>query len=459
VPRGTVVPLLPRVPSGPDARPRGESLPELFRLFELHRFPELRDTTRATYRQTFQLARALGAFPSVGEVRVWVTWLQGQYPPPDGCADSWTVHLHWHNLAALYSWAKDLGWSEGANPAAALKLRKPSPRARAIADVGEVWPLVLGACHDERERLLLRVALDCGGRRAELLGLMPSDLVRSCDPWRLRFERQRKPSRWDATPLLKVEGGARSIPLATDLARDLAQLVAAGAPRVWTGRGGQVLREVPYLFPYRTHELVNLRKRLGAVAPAAFPPGDYLHALRHTFAVELNRSGATMEEAQHALGHLSPDTTRRVYVNAFARPVDAAPFARRDAARLAGVTRWGAPPGGQDPPPARGGERGTATAPTVAVPRRSRQGTQVAKPEDTTCRTPSREAQDRRSSSSPTTPATPARSTSATTPPPSRRSSAGKPPARTSPPPASPSRRQRALPGLALGAVTTRRPR
>ncbi len=199
------------------------------------RRPPIRASTQSSYRQTYQLAVSLGDFPSVGAVGTWVTWLRGRYPPPEGCTDSWTVHLHWHNLAALYSWAKKWGFAAGCNPAAALDLKKPTARARAIVDIAELWPALLGACHDLRERTFLQAARDFGVRRGELLGLMPHDLVTLGEPWRMRFERQRpRPNEWNTTPL-KKNGANRSLPVTLGLRAMLVDLLALGAPKVWTG--------------------------------------------------------------------------------------------------------------------------------------------------------------------------------------------------------------------------------
>jgi integrase len=398
MPSGRTIPFMPRVPSTSDETvPKGETLPQLIERFRANRLPTLAASTQASYRQTFALVEALGDFPSVGQVGVWVTWLRGQYPPPSGFTDSWTVHLHWHNLAALYSWSKEWGFASGCNPAAVLKLPKPAPRARAIVGVADLWPRVLEACHDLRERALLQLALDTGARKGELLGLMPHDLVTTCEPWRLRFERQRpKPDSWATTPL-KVDGGNKAVPLVDGRTCELlVELLALGPVKVWRGRGGQHIEEPPFLFPYRNHELVDLRARLGAVAPGvAFGKGDFLHSLRHTFAVELDRSGASVEQTQKALGHRSPQSTERTYINRFARPVDVEPLARAHAARLAGVVKWGAPPGGAGPPAvvASGPGKRTAGVRAPAVQERSKPSSPTITKENTSCRVPSRKSQ------------------------------------------------------------------
>jgi integrase len=444
MPRGTVIPFIPDVPSTDDARPRGESLSHLIALHRLHRLPELRESTQASYRQTYQLAESLGAFPSVGQVGAWVTWLRREYPPPEGCTDSWTVHLHWHNLAALYTWAQTWGYASGCNPAACLRLRKPTPRARAIVNVEELWPAILGACHDLRERTFMQAARDFGVRRGELLGLMPEDLVTFGEPWRMQFRRQRPdPNSWETTPL-KKNGANRSLPLTRTVRDMLTELLSEGAPKVWVGRGRQQLIESPFLFPYRIHDMQSLRERCGAVAPTAFPPGDWVHTLRHTLSFEMNRSNSSDEEVQKQLGHTSPQSTREVYINLHARPVDAGPLARVEAARRHGVVKWGSPPGRNGPAgvvPA-GPRSGGAAVAAVAPPRRSKSQSNQ-RGQEATCSTPTQKRKSRTASASAATPAvhTGTGKTSAASSPAPARSSAG---------------RQRALPGLSVQRVTVR---
>jgi len=382
-----VVPFVTRAPASHDARPAGEPLPRLWELHAATILPALARSTVASYHQTRNLTGSLGDFPAIGDVALWVGWLRTQYLPPPGCRDSWTVHLHWHNLAALYRVAQTYGWASGANPAAAMKLRKPQARARAIVDVADLWPELLAAAHDARERALLTAARDTGARRGELLGLMPEDVVTLGEPWRLRFQRQRpRPNEWTTTPL-KKNGANRSLPVTAELRAALAELLALGPPIIWQGQGRQAPLRSPFLFPYRVHELNDLRDRLRSVAPTAFPPGDFLHALRHTLSFELNRSGASDEEVQHQLGHSSPQSTREVYINLHARPVDVGPMARLEAARRAGVTGWGAPPG---PPRKR-----TAAVRAAAVQECSVEQVTRRK-ENHPCSTPSRKSKVQR---------------------------------------------------------------
>jgi integrase len=405
MPRGTVVPFLRRAAGTDDVRPRDPpdhaGAGHLFALFDFlgkHKWPTLSKSAQASYRQLVRLAASLAGdgYPSVGDVAQWVTDLRRAYPPPEGFTDSWTVHGHWKNLVAVYNDGQEWGQVIGANPAALLKLKKPTPRARCIVDVAELWPTILDACNDLRERTLMDLALKTGARKGELLALYPSDLVTTCEPWRLLFTRQRPlANRLDYFTPLKVVGGTKAVPIVDpDTRAMLAELIAQGRPQVWMGRGRQTLVESELLFPYRGNNVQDLRRRCGAVAPGAFPPGDWLHTLRHTFAVFLNRSGASDEEVQHALGHKSAQSTTQVYINAFARPVDVGPIARGMAALKAGVTAWGAPPGSAAGPPdvgktSSGPKKRTATAPTVAVQERSKPSTPTITKESTSCVVPS----------------------------------------------------------------------
>lgn len=367
-----VIPLISPIGGLESARPTGDPISRLVMLHRQHRWPTMADSTRSSYAQTFKLIPPHWTHPSVAEVGAWVTWLREKYPPPPGERDSWTVHLHWHNLAAVYSWAKEWGLAAGVNPAAVLGLKKPKSRARAVHDLGAQWPAILGACRDVREVTLLELAKATGARGSELLGLMPHDVVTTTTPWCVRFERQRKAKSWETTAL-KTDHGVRCLPVSPEAQAGLAELLKLGAPEVRTGLGGGGRQTVGFLFPFRPHELHDLRTRCGQVAPAAFPPGDWLHTLRHTLAVSMLRTGATTDDIQRQLGHDSPTTTQTVYSQFASRPasLDAARAAWRGQAE--GPTRWGAPPGAGPPPRVGVAVKGEApTRPGVRGSRRSK---------------------------------------------------------------------------------------
>ncbi len=379
-----VIPLIAPTNELSAKRPSGEPIARLVMLFRQHVFPELADKTQATYLQTFKLIPPSWERPSVAEVGAWVTWLRGQYPPPPGCRDSWTVHLNWKNVAALYSWAKDWGFVEGVNPAAVLGLKKPKSRARAILDLADVWPAILGACLDDRQRCLLETARATGCRSSELLALTPSDIVTTARPWHIHVERQRRPGQW-VTEHVKTDHGVRSLPVPPELEALLRELLTQPAPEVWVGRGRQRLQTVPFLFPYRQHELNAMKTRCAVVAPGAFPKGDWLHTLRHTLAISMMRTGASTDDIQRQLGHDSPTTTQFVYSQFASRPAEARPVMRAMKAMEVGPTRWGAPPGAGPPV---GAPQGEAVTPARATASRvSKRSSPTGKKENTTCST------------------------------------------------------------------------
>ena len=43
---------------------------------------------------------------------------------------------------------------------------------------------------------------------------------------------------------------------------------------MWFGKGCQELRDSPFLFPYREHDLSDLKRRLAAVAPGVEPTAE-----------------------------------------------------------------------------------------------------------------------------------------------------------------------------------------
>jgi integrase len=380
-----LVPLIPRFAGTIDTKPAGEPLARLIDLHRKNKLPTVAASTQSSYTQTYRLlGESLGTHPSVAQAGAWVSWLRERYPPPKGYTDSSTVHCHWKNARAVYEWAKEWGLVSGCNPFAVLNLRKPKPRARAIMDLAEFWPAIMGCCLDHRQRTLLLAARDLGLRRAELLGLLPQDIITTANPWHLRIERQRLPSSWEPMPP-KTDCGSRNLPISAELKDALVQLLEEGPASIWFGQGRQRLVTVPWLFPYRNHELCDLRKRCGQVAPAAFPKGDWLHALRHTLAIYLMRTDATTDDIQRQLGHGSPTTTQQVYSRFDMRPVKAAPMSRALEAMQSGPTAWGAPPG----QPGGGPEKRPPAVRAAGGQERSRQSSPTITKENTTCSTPS----------------------------------------------------------------------
>jgi integrase len=319
----------------------------------------------------------------------------------DGQFSPGTVENHRKALAALYAYGAKLGVSTG-NPAALCPARRVEGKPSPIQGIGEWWPRFLAVAADDRERALLGVFRFTGLRRGEVLGLRRSDVLQLGDAWRLNVVRQRPdPQRLDHTPP-KTAASCRELPVRPPLRALLAPLLDAD-PEVRRGHGGARVERVDLLFPYREEALADLMRRLREVAPpGAFPPGSKAwHALRDTLAAEMRQAGKTVSQVSEALGHTSEYVTRTHYLSTFGRAVPADGFAGLDPPESRAPRRTAAP---KSEPPALPGASGS---------RRSKQGGPTTRKESTTC--------------------------SATA--------------------AAKGRSQRALPGLSVGPVVTRKPR
>jgi len=187
-------------------------------------------------------------------------------------------------LRVFYRWAVALG-SLSHNPADGLPVVKAtSPNPRPTPDL--VYRRAKLAA-DPRARLMIRLATECGMRRAEVAQVHSRDLERDLGGWSL-----------------VVHGKGRRIrliPLPLSIAVELNRL----------GEG--------YAFPGNDHGHLSA-ERVGRIIRDLLGDGYTMHGLRHRFATmayALDRDTFTL---QTVLGHASPETTRR-YVQV---PTDAA---------------------------------------------------------------------------------------------------------------------------------------
>ena len=138
--------------------------------------------------------------------------------------------------------------------------------------------LLLAAAHNERDRALLLVVLDCGLRLGEVANLRRASLR---DGW------------------MVVEGkvGDRPVPVSDELAETLTTL--GEGDHVWIGRFAKPLTQHGIQMAYKRMFL-----RAGISGPKIGP-----HTLRHTFATMYLRAGGGVRHLQAILGHQDIETT------------------------------------------------------------------------------------------------------------------------------------------------------
>lgn len=186
-------------------------------------------------------------------------------------------------LRIFYRWAVALG-SLPHNPADGLppvRAMRPNPRPTPDA----VYRRARLAA-DPRARLMLRLASECGMRRAEVAQVHSRDLEQDLGGWSLVVHG--KGSR------------VRLIPLPASLAAELVKI------------------DYGFVFPGNDHG--HLSARWVGTIIARLLEGHGMHSLRHRFATMAYQTDRDTFTLQGVLGHASPETTRR-YVQV---PSDAA---------------------------------------------------------------------------------------------------------------------------------------
>ncbi|TCU48355.1 tyrosine-type recombinase/integrase [Curtobacterium sp. PhB146] len=230
-------------------------------------------TTCYTRRQHLEhLARRIGAAsPWEVDPGQLVTWAGSQ---------TWsreTRRGRRTTFRAFWLWAIENGHTS-INPAAKLPRVKPVPPTPHPTPDTVLQRAMRRA--DDREQLMMRLASDCGMRRAEIAVAHSDDVFEDMLGWSI---------------VVHGKGGKqRTVPLTRGLAA--------------------VLRSQPdgYLFP--GDEDGHLSPRWVGKLVNRLLDGDWtVHSLRHRFASRAHRVNRDLAVVQDLLGHASPATTR-IYV-------------------------------------------------------------------------------------------------------------------------------------------------
>lgn len=178
-------------------------------------------------------------------------------------------------LRSFYGWAHRSDWLSQ-NPADGLPVVKATaPNPRPTPDL--VYRRAKLAA-DARARLMIRLACECGLRRAEVAQVHSRDVERDLGGWSL---------------VVHGKGNrARLIPLPLSVATDLARL----------GPG--------YAFPGNDGGHLSARW-VGRIIRDLLGDGYTMHGLRHRFATLAYQTDRDVFTLQAMLGHASPETTRR----------------------------------------------------------------------------------------------------------------------------------------------------
>lgn len=218
--------------------------------------------TRTT--QARMIARHLPAPPSQDD---WLSWSSQQ---------NWSTETRRSVTACLRRLSQINGWTDPTAGIPSPKPRIPCPRPCPDTAIHEALQTA-----DARTALILRLAAECGLRRAEIAAMRHQDV-------------QDTPT----GPVALIHGKGdrdRLVPLPTSLA-DAIRAQRQASPWVFEGPSG-------HLTP----------RTVGKIAARALPATWTLHTLRHRFGTTAYAGSRDLLAVQQLLGHASPTTTR-VYV-------------------------------------------------------------------------------------------------------------------------------------------------
>ncbi|WOC11966.1 tyrosine-type recombinase/integrase [Gordonia sp. MP11Mi] len=230
-------------------------------------------TTRETRR--YQLSAFARAMHPTGPAEVTEIDVTDWFAAGDWRTE--TRRSHRTTLRGFFSWTVTTGRRTD-NPATHLPpppVAPTSPRPAAEADYRFALRIA-----DPRDRLMVRLAAECGLRRAEVAAMHSRDVLDV-------------PGGRHMLTVTGKGGRRRMVPCPPDLARD-------------------VRRAGGYVFPSTASSTGHLTPAYVGKRTARLLPADVtMHQLRHRFATRVYASSRDLFALQQTLGHASPETTRR----------------------------------------------------------------------------------------------------------------------------------------------------
>jgi site-specific recombinase XerD len=298
--------------------------------------------TLAAYRRDFdaisaELARVLAAGTAVEAITIDQLDIPTLRRAFAGIAhqSAATISRTWSTWNQLFDFLVAEQLLPGNPMAAIAKPRVPRSRPKAITGSDSLQRLLQVAFEGrrgardpwpERDFAIVVTLVTCGLRLSELLGLT----LRSIDgPQGERVIGVRGKGNKERTVPLEPEVETVLVDYLESRLRRFPGRLAVDAP-LFVGNRGEVMRRGALQY------LVEQLYREAGIR-SSVPAGALVHALRHTFATNLARNGASGVELQRLLGHESLATTQR-YVDATAREVRAAARANDAYAALKAVT-------------------------------------------------------------------------------------------------------------------------
>lgn len=236
----------------------------------------------------------MGTDPLAAErhhVDAWVRHLSTVPRPATGrVASAATIARQLSAVSGFYGYGVYDAGVLSHSPVASVRRPKISQDSRTAGlDAAQLRVLLdVGAAHSTRSGALIALLVLCGLRISEALGASVRDYGHDGGHRVLTITRK---------------GGATArVPLAPAVVRALDDhLGDRTAGPIFTTTGGSAA----YSYSSAYEQIRRLCARAG------LPRGISPHSLRHSYATEALRLGATLQDVQDALGHADPRTTRR----------------------------------------------------------------------------------------------------------------------------------------------------
>lgn len=185
---------------------------------------------------------------------------------------------------------------------------------------------LLNAVDGTRAYMFCLLALSCGMRRGEILGLMWDDIDFEENVIRVTHNKAFTLNEQDApvTELLKTDAGRRVLPVG-DLLRErlLLEKAKSKSPFVIAMENGRSLTKSSYRALWknvsrRTVGEGGVPRQLGATYGGVKVTLDFTthpHQLRHTYITQLFEAGLDIKQVQYLAGHAKPEITLRIYTH------------------------------------------------------------------------------------------------------------------------------------------------
>ena len=308
---GNVHVLVPRLPSEA-TRPLGEPLPELWRRWWTYAAPNrLRSPNSIkNYKRAEALSASLPPYPTAADIVMWLAGLAAIGNGPG------TIDNRRACLSSVYTFAQRSGWATS-HPVLLAPWKAAAPPDKLAwrgAELHRRYELAQRACVTAEERVFLALLRYCALRCEEALGLHRGDVVTVGDLWRVSIVRQRgRPNCVETQPVKGRRGrGRRRLPVTPQLRELLAPVLAT--PPVQLAFGTRSMPRtsavVPFVVPFRQHNLNELRARIAATM-GDLPRGEAWHVWRRSRALELWDGGVPLKDVATVLGHESETTTEK----------------------------------------------------------------------------------------------------------------------------------------------------